>query len=149
MTPAELLQTERILGKSFCIMEWQVNDAISRGHEIMGGEDINFLLSLDVKNITSSFQIDYGKIYDSKKFFEFIDESKVNNFQGIRLSIATLKYEDDVRLRNLGYFIKQTGHGSVFWDEVYFTKDAFIVNEIHCFQNLFGSIKSFRDLAII
>jgi len=144
MTQINLEQVEKILNKHFCFMEWQEKDAITRNYEIMGIDDIEFLLSLDTKgNKISSFETTYGKIYDSEKLFKFIEDSKSKGFLGVSLVWSTLTSADEIKLSKLGYLIKQTGHGSIFWDEIYFTKNAYITNEVRYFQNLFGSIKNF------
>lgn len=137
----ELERAKVILDKSFCFMEWQANDAIQAGREVMGKEDIEFLLSLQgiSKDEVLFFESDKIDEYDSEKLFTVILNSKKDGLKGLVLD-TTIIEQDASKLKEMGCFVRIEGHGSVFWDEVYFSEDAYIRAEISYFKNLFGGL---------
>ncbi len=142
------IKAKTVFGKTFCLMQWQVNDVIANGGKVMEKDDMEFLLSLDgIKaGEIASFDSDDDVTYDSERFFTALEDAKMNGLLGLSISIATLKKEDRQKVRGAGYFIKDEGHGSVFWDEIYFTEEAYLKARISSFQNVFGGVASVAHL---
>ncbi len=129
-------------------MEWQAIDARACGETLMKMDDIEYLLSLDgfAKGDVVSFASINEESYDSSLLFETIETAKNTGKQGVRIMCTILTGPDSVRLRKSGYYIVDAGHGSVIWDEIYFSEEAYIKSQIASFQNLFGGLKSIAQM---
>lgn len=144
----EILKAKEILNKTFCFMEWQANDARARGETLMKMDDIEYLLSLDgfAEGDVVSFTSTSEGIYDSNKLFSAIDDAQKEGKQGLYISCAVLTGADKVKVKEAGHYIVDAGHGSVIWDEIYFSEEAYIKSQIASFQNLFGGLKSIAQM---
>lgn len=140
----EILKAKEILNKTFCFMEWQANDARARGETLMKIDDIEYLLSLDgfAEGDVVSFASINEESYDSSLLFETIETAKNTGKQGVCIMCTILTGPDSVRLKKSGYYIVDAGHGSVIWDEIYFSEEAYIRNRISHFKHLFGGLQS-------
>ena len=120
----------------------QTDDVLKRGGALMEKEDIMFLLSLPgiQSGEVRSFEVEEN--YNSEELFRAIASSKDAGLKGIKLSWGTLTREDESKVQAMGYLINPTGHGSVLWDEIYFSEEAFIENHISHFKNMFESFTS-------
>jgi hypothetical protein len=138
---ADLEKTRRILHKTFCFMQWQTDDAIKRGEEVMGIEDIEFLLSLDGigKGEVLPFKSDKEDSYNFENLFRAIKMARKKKLKGVVME-TTLTQEDNIRLKKIGVFIKYAGYQAVLWDEIYLSEEAFMESEISDFKNLFGCL---------
>ena len=125
-------------------MEWQANDARARGETLMKIDDIEYLLSLDgfAEDDVASFASTSEGIYDSSKLFSAIDDAQKEGKQGLYISCAVLTGADKVKVKEAGHYIVDAGHGSVIWDEIYFSEEAYIRNRISHFKHLFGGLQS-------
>lgn len=149
----DLEMAKKILDKTFCLMEWQRKDAEKRGQEVMGKEDMEFLLSID-----ASFEkgqiARFGEIesmdnpYNSEQFLYSLQKARNNKLEGI-IIWNRLTPRDTKKVERMGYAIHYAGHGSSQWDEVYFSEEAMIRVHVSKFQNLFGGIKSFASMGVI
>lgn len=139
----DLEKAKTILSKTFCLMEWQANDARERGQELMEKEDIEFLLSLpstQKNELLHCFEIEDGNL-SKLKLLKTIQRAKIEKKDGVILG-TTIGDSNHSSMEERGYFVKMTGHGSALWDEIYFSEEAFIKSEISYFKNLFGSFAS-------
>lgn len=145
----DIEQAKKILNKTFCLMQQQREDAETQGEEVMGKEDIEFLLSLNgtTKEDVVSFKGEQDT-YDSEALFTAIKDATEKGLEGL-IMYSTLHRNDELRIKEMGYFINYTGHGSWQWDEIYFSEEAFIKSEISSFQNLFGGIASAHSANLI
>lgn len=145
MTP-ELEKAKEILCKPLCFMQWQANDVIARGEKPMDKGDIEFLLSLG--GITRDEVLGYEDPCDSIKLLSVIENAKNKGLKGVMLwdEGSYVSDENEAELKKEGYVIRHTGHGSVLWQEVYFSEEDYIRAEISSFQNLFGSFASIAHM---
>lgn len=125
-------------------MEWQANDARAKGETPMEKDDVEYLLSLDgfAEGDVVSFPAISEESYDSTLLFETIEIAKNAGRQGLSIMCAVLTATDRTRVKEAGYYVVDAGHGSVIWDEIYFSEEAYIRNQISYFKNLFGGLKS-------
>lgn len=144
----ELEKAKKVLNKTFCFMQRQADDAKARGEELMEKEDIEFLLSLNdiTKEKVLTFESETEYTYDSKKLFRAIHKARNERLKGVRIMCATLTKEDEAKVKERGFFIEYTGHGSTSWDEIYFSEEAFIKQRIASFKNLFGGLASVASM---
>lgn len=141
----ELEKAKIALNKYLCFTELQVNEAKKEEKELMSKDDIEYVLSLngikkkDVCQFKSSF-----KTYNSYNLINAIFDAKNKGFQGLRL-MTTLRTEDTEKIKSMGYFVKMDSD----WDEVYFTEEAYILNEISNFKNLFAGLSEMAASNVI
>lgn len=140
----DIEKAKKVLNKTFCFMQWQANDARARGETLMEKDDIEYLLSLDgfAEGDVVSFDSISEDAYDSHKLFSAIENAIKEGKQGLLIMCAMLTHEDEARIKNSGYYVVQAGHGSVSWDEIYFSEEAHTRSQISYFKNLFGGLKS-------
>jgi hypothetical protein len=135
--------------KALYFMQWQVDDAKQRGEDLMGKEDIEFLLSLDSIKQEGIAAFEPGQpytgVYDSEKLFIAVGEAVKQGKKGIDLC-TDLKAEDKKIILGKGYFVFMEAHGSCFWEEVYFSEEAYVQARISHFKNMFGSFASVAPL---
>ncbi len=137
----ELIKATKILQKSFCFMKWQSDDAIKRGREVMGKEDITFLRSLSFKkDKTVYFKIPDDAQYDSDELFEFIEKNRQEGASSILIEFADLRIEDESRVRELGFFTVLEQYCSVMWTEIFLSEEALVRSGVSKFQHLFSSL---------
>ncbi len=137
----DLEKAKKIINKNFCLMQWQADDAKKRGEELMGKEDIEFLLSLN--SITKEEHISFDALegrYNSDNLFKAIKNSKDKGLKGLLMIGTTLNQKDSTALKEMGYFIRYEWLGSTMCDEIYFSEEAFIRAEISRFKHFFGCI---------
>ena len=139
----DLEKAKKILGKIFCFMESQANDARERGEELMDTEDIEFLLSLDgtIENEILHCPFDFDGSLSKLQLLKIIQKAKNEKKSGVMLGMV-IRHEDVSAIEKRGYFISMTGYGSLDWDEIYFSEDAFIRSRISSFKNLFDGLRS-------
>jgi hypothetical protein len=140
---------EIISTKTFCLMQWFADDVVARGGKVMDEKDIKFLISLNglTKEDRASFELEdiNNGSYDSKKLLSAIENAVKQEKKGIILW-TYLNEGDRKVVKEKGYFIKDTGHGSSSWEEVYFSEEAFIEDEISSFKHMFGCVASVATL---
>jgi len=137
-------KVKNVLKKTFCFMQWQVDDANEKGEEVMGKEDIEFLLSLEGLRKHDVYVFETREIgrYDSRSLFRAIERAQSRGCLGLRIFISLIKYEDEQKIKKLGYFLK-CEHG---FDEIYFNEEGSLRYEISEFKHLFGSLGSVLPL---
>lgn len=145
----DLEKAKKILGKTFCFMEWQADEARKRGEEIMNGEDIEFILSLDplADQEVMSFDVGstYNGSYDSKKLFSAIDDASYIGLKGIMPWVYLIE-EDRRTVEKRGYFLIEHYECSGSWHDIYFSEEFFIEAKISTLQHQFGCIASVASM---
>ena len=141
-----LEKAKQLFGKTFCLMQWQEDGAKSRGEEIMQLEDIEFLLSL--QSITHEEIETIEAPFDLKKLRDLIAEGKKKGMKGLMLwnDTSCISRKEERYLKRIGCFVRESGHGSVSWQEVYFSEEDVIRAKVSAFQNLFGSFAGVAHL---
>lgn len=147
MTPEDITKAKAVLGKTLCFMQWHEDDAKKHGQEIMSTEDMKFLLSLDgitKDDVLDCFDINSGSL-SKLQLLKAIQKAKNENKQGIIFG-SVLGERNQSAVDKRGYFVSMNGHGSVMWDEVYLSEEAYIKSQISHYKNLLGSFASVAPL---
>ena len=145
----DLEKAKKILTtKLLCFMQWQVDDAKARGHELMEQEDIEFILSLDgiTQEEILTFNVPEEERYTPEALFKKIEEAKSKNLKGIIIMCDVLGDKLKEKIQEIGFFVKNSAWNSIVWDEIYFLEEDFVRAEISDFKNLFGSFASVAQM---